>query len=227
MVGIPGKSKGCHTCRRRKIGCDLQQPNCGRCIKSGRKCEGYSRGLVFLNRTERGLERRARLEEVLPHVDLKQPFNLTNRQISHMNVMRTKIRSIFLEHYLPTQQSSSGLISGAWLCEAVQLNDPSQALEYSLHALCVTRVGRMSHNQDVVAQGKEAYCHALRELQTSLYSKGFARKDEALATCLTLATYEVSIVNHLQYADGNLEVALRVNVDSGAPEPHFRRRTTG
>ncbi|KIW40326.1 uncharacterized protein PV06_07533 [Exophiala oligosperma] len=63
MVGIPGKSKGCTTCRRRKVRCDLGKPSCQRCTSSGRCCEGYARYSVFINRGPEGLQRRKRLEE--------------------------------------------------------------------------------------------------------------------------------------------------------------------
>ena len=80
MVGVPGRSKGCTTCRRRKIRvsinrlplsdlvlmrrkCDLDKPFCKRCSQSGRVCEGYQRYPVFINRTTEGFEKRHRLEE--------------------------------------------------------------------------------------------------------------------------------------------------------------------
>ncbi|KAI1627516.1 hypothetical protein EDD37DRAFT_606323 [Exophiala viscosa] len=59
MVGIPGKSKACNTCRKRKIGCDLARPECGQYIKAKRHCEGYERETTFLNRTIYGWESRA------------------------------------------------------------------------------------------------------------------------------------------------------------------------
>lgn len=36
-----GKSKGCNTCKRRKVKCDEGKPGCQRCIRFGRQCEGY------------------------------------------------------------------------------------------------------------------------------------------------------------------------------------------
>lgn len=82
MVGVPGKSKGCATCRRRKIRvsispyrsshealcscetqCDLQEPACRKCTQSGRECEGYARYPIFLNRTVEGPQKRRGLEE--------------------------------------------------------------------------------------------------------------------------------------------------------------------
>ena len=49
MVGVPGRSKGCATCRKRKIGCGLEKPQCAQCIKSKRICGGYERDRIFIN----------------------------------------------------------------------------------------------------------------------------------------------------------------------------------
>lgn len=49
MVGVPGKSKGCSTCRKRKKGCDLARPSCGQCLKRGDVCGGYQRDLTFIH----------------------------------------------------------------------------------------------------------------------------------------------------------------------------------
>ncbi|KAK9246261.1 hypothetical protein V1506DRAFT_535934 [Lipomyces tetrasporus] len=40
MVGVAGGSRGCSTCRKRKIKCDLQTPVCGQCLRSRRQCSG-------------------------------------------------------------------------------------------------------------------------------------------------------------------------------------------
>lgn len=32
---------GCYTCKKRKVKCDEEKPHCARCIKTGRKCDGY------------------------------------------------------------------------------------------------------------------------------------------------------------------------------------------
>ncbi|KAL6904749.1 hypothetical protein GGI43DRAFT_398008 [Trichoderma evansii] len=36
-----GRSKGCNTCKRRKVKCDEGKPGCQRCSRLGRECEGY------------------------------------------------------------------------------------------------------------------------------------------------------------------------------------------
>ncbi|CAK7214266.1 hypothetical protein SCUCBS95973_002080 [Sporothrix curviconia] len=51
MVGVPGRSKACHTCRQRRKAsrqCGLERPRCNNCIKSNRFCTGYQRSRAFV-----------------------------------------------------------------------------------------------------------------------------------------------------------------------------------
>ncbi|EPE10372.1 fungal transcriptional regulatory protein [Ophiostoma piceae UAMH 11346] len=52
MVGVPGRSKACATCRRRKKGCDFQRPSCTQCLRAGLECGGYERGRIFVHTTQ-------------------------------------------------------------------------------------------------------------------------------------------------------------------------------
>lgn len=65
MVGVPGRSKACLTCKKRRIAvsrrkakiekiltrhqCDLQGPICGPCVKSKRKCSFPQKHIFVLN----------------------------------------------------------------------------------------------------------------------------------------------------------------------------------
>ncbi|RDA91405.1 hypothetical protein CP533_6892 [Ophiocordyceps camponoti-saundersi (nom. inval.)] len=51
MVGVPGKYKGCETCRRRRVKCSNERPFCKNCVNNGRQCEGYERERVFITGT--------------------------------------------------------------------------------------------------------------------------------------------------------------------------------
>ncbi|KAI1495677.1 hypothetical protein F5X99DRAFT_414878 [Biscogniauxia marginata] len=48
MVGVPGKYKGCNTCRARRVKCDNTRPFCKKCTDYGRECAGYERETVFI-----------------------------------------------------------------------------------------------------------------------------------------------------------------------------------
>ncbi|GLA24109.1 hypothetical protein AnigIFM63326_010570 [Aspergillus niger] len=56
MGGIPFRSTGCNTCRRRKVKCDEAKPECNRCIKNGHVCTGYERKRVFIHKSSEAIE---------------------------------------------------------------------------------------------------------------------------------------------------------------------------
>ncbi|KAI5456629.1 hypothetical protein BGZ63DRAFT_417610 [Mariannaea sp. PMI_226] len=47
MVGVAGRSKGCNTCRKRRVKCDETKPVCTRCTKAGFECLGYERARMW------------------------------------------------------------------------------------------------------------------------------------------------------------------------------------
>ncbi|KAL2072577.1 hypothetical protein VTL71DRAFT_11920 [Oculimacula yallundae] len=48
MVNVGGRSKGCTTCRKRRIKCDEEHPTCLRCRKSGLECDGPIKEATFI-----------------------------------------------------------------------------------------------------------------------------------------------------------------------------------
>lgn len=177
---------------------------------------------MFLNRTAQGLEKRKRLEEaqprqhpspisVSPQSDNSHTTTLIIEEsksdwgsdgiaypvVPHLNaanVMKKKFQSQFLETYLPANPNDGPGLYREWLCEVVALNHPGKVLEYSLHALCITRAGRIGNDQALVVQGNAAYGLALRELQKALLSPRLVAKDETLAACYLLSIYEVGLL---------------------------------
>ncbi|PLB47623.1 hypothetical protein P170DRAFT_195237 [Aspergillus steynii IBT 23096] len=51
MARYPGLSKGCKTCRERKVKCDETWPQCSQCIRRTLKCPGPTQGSIFLEAT--------------------------------------------------------------------------------------------------------------------------------------------------------------------------------
>lgn len=178
---------------------------------------------MFLNRTAHGLEKRKRLEEAQPRQYTSpgsvspQSGNTSDQttgpaiekaehdwetddtvyplvvHLTAVNVMKKKFQGLFLEDYLPVRPKDGPSLYREWLCEAVSLNRPGKVLEYSLHALCITRSGRIHGDQNLVLQGNAAYGYALKELQRALSSPRLATKDETLAACYLLSIYEVRL----------------------------------
>ncbi|GFF38236.1 hypothetical protein IFM51744_03726 [Aspergillus udagawae] len=48
MVRESGRSRGCKPCRQKRIKCDETEPECGQCLRRGRKCPGPLTGLIIL-----------------------------------------------------------------------------------------------------------------------------------------------------------------------------------
>ncbi|KAL7916592.1 hypothetical protein GGI35DRAFT_46255 [Trichoderma velutinum] len=49
MVNVAGRSRGCATCRKRKIKCDETLPECLRCLNMGLKCPGARTDAFFVH----------------------------------------------------------------------------------------------------------------------------------------------------------------------------------
>ncbi|CEL01763.1 Putative Transcriptional regulatory protein moc3 [Aspergillus calidoustus] len=51
MARLSGRSRGCRTCRERRIKCDEKTPECSQCVRLGKKCPGAVTGLIVFEAT--------------------------------------------------------------------------------------------------------------------------------------------------------------------------------
>lgn len=179
MVGIPGSSKGCTTCKRRKVRCDLKAPYCARCTNTGRKCEGYVK------------DWRQRLVQtpVKQTADTRITF-----QPSGANAFDNQIISLFWERYIPsTDESISDGSPCLWLQHVISAPSPpdTDALQLSVKALAITRLGRMNQDDRLALQGQSCYVRALQLLQKALRSDSAVGRDETFAAGYVLALHEL------------------------------------
>lgn len=171
MVGIAGKSKGCTTCRRRKIRvgslgqailiylgradkvsqCDLHRPTCQNCSRSRRTCEGYERYPVFVNRTDAGLQKRIPLEEAKPASAVCTTFKESSSDVTPIQLQTNNVPP-FLQ---------SGAIEGAaflsWYWDSLA---PSLYLKGSLEG----RVSHWIYHIITLASPHPALDHSLRAI---------------------------------------------------------------
>jgi hypothetical protein len=218
MVGIAGKSKGCTTCRRRKIRCDQARPSCSNCMNSGRPCEGYARYPVFLNYTAQGLERRRPLEEAKSDASHSTPSpaaasagaTASSADLSIMpypadlaaspstqSIWTAGFLSRFWAHYSPSSGSSSPGVpphGPLWLYLAMSIPHPTEVLQRTLLALAIVRGGRAVNDNSLVIRGQRFYSQAVRMLQRSLESREQMLHEEILAAVRAMVLYEVCLV---------------------------------
>ncbi|PWY82888.1 hypothetical protein BO70DRAFT_396132 [Aspergillus heteromorphus CBS 117.55] len=117
MGGIPFRSTGCNTCRRRKVKCDEAKPQCNRCIKNGHVCTGYERKRVFIHQSSgaiEGIQQQQQLVRRPKSTPEHGSAKITDRQITrvepeiprwNINVeVRSQLLTSFIESYLPPSE---------------------------------------------------------------------------------------------------------------------------
>lgn len=207
-----------HSNRQHHSQCDLQQPFCNACSKSGRACEGYARFPIFLNRTLQGPEKRYGLEEakILPSQstdrDLSQPqpmasnieyqrgFVASRRPYDDRILVRPhesaafdqQIISALWERYTPSLNSAQSGTHCVWLQNMIDLPSRGVPLHLSLKAFAMTRVGYINKDESMVRHGNLYYGRALNAVQRSLPSEASMLQDELFAAGYVLMVYEVA-----------------------------------
>lgn len=193
MVGVPGKSKGCSTCRRRKKGCDQRRPVCGQCSSSGYLCGGYQRELSFIIHPASKSAAKAYF--------LRQSTQAPNSPfVSSLNRGSVDIqcRSLFWDLYLPhgIAEVHDDMLDRCkhppnWTCVIPELSLTEPCLDLAFSALSISRVGRSNNDMRLVKESTRLYGRALKDLQKVLYDSSRMHSPEVLAACSVLGLYEI------------------------------------
>lgn len=236
MVGVPGRSKACHSCRQRRIAvsrlpverlgfghaiffadlycfglkCGLQRPHCSQCIKSKIVCSGYQRDRIFINvgpsdggiagsvagKTMKNGEPKAATQVVGSRTHLREVLEAAaipsrpTREVIPQALYRQQLLSAYLSHFIPA--SEMGLAKDrSWLALLPDLTTPTKALELSVMAFCMARLGRESNDLVLVRESQGLYTRGLCEMQRALWDPQQMYSDETLGACMALAMYEV------------------------------------
>lgn len=110
------------------------------------------------------------------------------------NAFDNQILSLFWERYIPSTDEC--VFDGspcAWLQHVISSpsSPDTDALQLSLKALAVTRLGRMNQDDRLAVQGQSCYVRALQQLQKALKSDHAVGRDETFAAGYVLALHEV------------------------------------
>ncbi|ETN44630.1 uncharacterized protein HMPREF1541_10300 [Cyphellophora europaea CBS 101466] len=191
MVGVPGKSKGCSTCRRRKKGCDQKRPVCGQCAAGGYVCGGYQRDRTFIQHpATKGAEK----SFYIPYIRVS-PSSLT--QSLDQAAITRQCRGLFWNLYMPhgdcIVKDEFILKCGHpmnWTEVVNELPNEESCLESAFSALTISRVGKDSQDDRLVQESTKLYGRALKEMQLALYDTDRMHSDEVLTASMLLGLYE-------------------------------------
>ncbi|USW52521.1 Putative zn(2)-C6 fungal-type DNA-binding domain, fungal transcription factor [Septoria linicola] len=119
-------SRGCETCRRRKIKCDLRETGCEKCEKAGWKCEGYRdlTSLMFHDESDRIIKKVNAQKGTRHRVEHGQASSSSRSTTATTGSTTTS----------STTASSPSIGTSELICEALDLDSPQDsAVQLSRH----------------------------------------------------------------------------------------------
>lgn len=191
------RSKGCISCKARRVKCDETHPICQRCQKAGIECKGYASPIEFIDETSRvkravaiASSQQASLSSMrsststLYHTSHIPQLSENTRVPSEMPLAAFK-HSIYLS-YLSKRMSDDGSASGIWVGES------STVSHNALDALAAMIFGQAYQSLETIVEARKAYGKALIDLRAAI-SNSRTYKDFDILACVTaLCMYEVS-----------------------------------
>ncbi|KAI1014472.1 hypothetical protein LB504_012202 [Fusarium proliferatum] len=212
MVGVPGRSKGCVTCRKRKKGCDKKVPFCGQCLALGIPCEGYERQQIWLN--SEGSTQKSYAKSPSRSPPSSPSSTPGSALILHESLTRTartqKFTGLFWSDYLSGGSGfslkASGITSAKWMAMYEALSDVEASLQYVAMALSTATLGAMNNDIQLMGKSQQAYGLAMQQMATSFVSPS-RNKDGILAAIQLMRVYEQLFGTGISAAQKNSPVS--------------------
>ncbi|KAK4156353.1 white-opaque regulator 1 [Chaetomidium leptoderma] len=207
-------SRGCRTCRARRIKCDEGKPTCKRCEKSRRECGGYRTEFEIVHRDQTGSTvRRLRktagdLQQVQPTgprpfvfvQEEPQPWRRPRSSVN-VNLAPASALTVPLAHrascyfacnfiLLPMGAAPHGFMD--YLVPLIESEPPGSALRYAFNACAFALLGNRARADgvDLARLSLKEHTLALAQTHKALGHAAVASTNSTLAAVLLLSLYE-------------------------------------
>ncbi|CZR55799.1 uncharacterized protein PAC_05687 [Phialocephala subalpina] len=198
MVNVAGRSKGCSTCRKRRVKCDETRPICNRCLRSGAKCDG-AKDIAFVEAKIVKSRRTVKRTAMTPSSSCDSGD--TDRQPPMSPILRGNEIEIYICY---TQKHG---LRGPLMDLAIQdghLNDvipaePSATIandrifQQAVLSFSVIFFGTQHGHSIITSKGYAMYGVALSQLNQALSDPKCYTRDEVILSVIALALLEVFI----------------------------------
>ncbi|KAL4878812.1 hypothetical protein BJY04DRAFT_195122 [Aspergillus karnatakaensis] len=208
MVGVPGRSKACVTCLKRKKRCDLEKPFCGTCRKARVECGGYHRPRIFINNTiENQSQQLVRKGKSTSDGDSDTTTSVALPNSLAHSAYQAKYMDLFWRLYLPNGQALTVELTqvalGGWVDAIIDLHTSDNVLRKALVAMSVSAVGKMEDSRLLREEGRKLYTGSLQSLASALKDPRRATSDATL-TAIRLSSFWESMFGQ---SDGEIQQA--------------------
>ncbi|GME39747.1 hypothetical protein GTA08_BOTSDO10878 [Neofusicoccum parvum] len=222
MVYTGKPSRGCQTCKTRRIRCDEVRPSCGNCRKSGRTCPGFPDefDLIFRNENAavaRRTKRAASKQKSSPSSSSPSAFfslrGFSIPQSLHVSIENQATAFFFRNFVLPPQQAESARGFFDILVPYYNSTPEASPLHLATHAVSLSVLGNYPGRSQMMREAARFYGQALQRAQQALQDPTQAKSDETLLTIMLFVLYEAiratndSITAWAHHIDGAVTLA--------------------
>ncbi|KAK0753792.1 hypothetical protein B0T18DRAFT_337614 [Schizothecium vesticola] len=184
MVNIGGRSRGCLTCRKRRVKCDESRPICRTCQRLNLECDG-PRGIAFVHQTPAGpgtTQGRAALSEEAPVLLSASP-----------RIVDFDVYICYTQSHLLRGGLIVSAITDTKAADLVPLGTAvasRQVSHQAIMSLATTLFGVQHRQADITRQGYAMHGVALRQLNQMLSDGTRHARDEVIMAVAALAISE-------------------------------------
>lgn len=233
MVNIAGRSKGCSTCRRRRVKCDEKRPICNRCERCGFECSGAKeftfidqRNLAQFGRYTTGWTSPAKSRDYPVYV----PFSVTSPSLEGFQIQAF---ICYTSKYLlcggPVDLALQGLQLND-LCTAVKNGGDGQLFHITVLSLATIFYGAQHRNFSILAHGYLIHEETLRRLSNALSDPQCYLRDDIILSVISLIILEAFVPtgrkSYLKHMSG-LEKLLELRGPNFHRSPRSREMLKG
>ncbi|KOC08587.1 hypothetical protein AFLA70_43g003761 [Aspergillus flavus AF70] len=204
MVYPGHPSRGCYTCRSRKVKCDETKPICLRCTKAKRHCEGYRDSDANNMREKQGATSGSNVDTLVAkrnsqNTALNDEFWGSIWMTAQFTTLlhspsaaldRTHLHRLYVDLIRLPQAAS---VYGGCLTYIPQLSPslmPSSPLLPALSALILSFIVRKDNSRHAQEHAINSYHRALQLTRQIIDRNNTSRRNEVILTMLVLSMYE-------------------------------------
>lgn len=229
--------------------CGLEKPTCAQCNKSKRTCTGYRKYPIFIahqppektdsatHRDAKSITRASSAESCkrstsfnsmvrTPSSNGVQSDPITSLVLLRAHIdpnpaLRQQLLEVYLDNHLSKNNSLGPMQQRVWLIQIPGLPHLTPALESSMMALCLSKLGDVHNDPTLVHESLKLYQRSLHQLQLALWEPELMLDDQTLTACLALGMYEMSqCPNRTKHGYISHTLGCRRLVQLRGPEAH-------
>ncbi|KAM5376399.1 hypothetical protein ACJZ2D_005453 [Fusarium nematophilum] len=201
MVGVPGRSKSCSTCRKRKKRCDRTIPTCNQCVKAGLPCEGYARDVIFVHATTTACPVSSR-----DGPQQRPWFTQYSKQARTVALPDPLVRSareqLYLGHFwsamLPGGRmfspEAATMSSVGWTRLVGEFYDSEPSLRYVSLASAMAALAAQNQDHSMRLRALQTYNASVCELGRRLAQRRPDRQESLIVTARLMASFDLVFV---------------------------------